>query len=110
MCFEIKDLQRQYGFSIIYVTHDQAEAMALSDRILVMRQGVAQQIDTALNIYTNPANKFVFSFIGLFNFLDVLVVGLAGNLRAVKFCRITCCHQRQCAANQNSAWLVDLWK
>lgn len=71
MRFEIKDLQRKYGFSIIYVTHDQAEAMALSDRILVMKLGVVQQIDTPLNVYTNPANKFVFSFIGLSNFLDV---------------------------------------
>jgi iron(III) transport system ATP-binding protein len=71
MRFEIKDLQRQYGFSIIYVTHDQAEAMALSDRILVMRLGVVQQVDTPLNVYTRPANKFVFSFIGLSNFLDV---------------------------------------
>lgn len=71
MRFEIKDLQRQYGFAIIYVTHDQAEAMALSDRILVMRQGVMQQIDTPLNIYTKPANQFVFSFIGLSNFLHV---------------------------------------
>lgn len=70
MRFEIKDLQRKYGFSIIYVTHDQSEAMALSDRILVMRQGVVQQIDTPLNIYTKPANQFVFSFIGLSNFLD----------------------------------------
>jgi iron(III) transport system ATP-binding protein len=71
MRFEIKDLQRQYGFSIIYVTHDQAEAMALSDRILVMKLGVVQQIDTPLNVYNKPANKFVFSFIGLSNFLRV---------------------------------------
>ena len=71
MRFEIKDLQRQYGFSIIYVTHDQAEAMALSDRILVMKLGVVQQIDTPLNVYNHPANKFVFSFIGLSNFLNV---------------------------------------
>ena len=71
MRFEIKDLQKQYGFSIIYVTHDQAEAMALSDRILVMKLGVVQQIDTPMDVYTNPANKFVFSFIGLSNFLDV---------------------------------------
>lgn len=75
MRFEIKDLQRIYGFSIIYVTHDQSEAMALSDRILVMRQGVVQQIDTPLNVYTNPANKFVFGFIGLSNFLDVRLAG-----------------------------------
>ena len=72
MRFEIKELQQQYGFSIIYVTHDQSEAMALSDRILVMKLGVAQQVDSPLNIYTKPANKFVFSFIGLSNFLEVL--------------------------------------
>ena len=71
MRFEIKDLQKKYGFSIIYVTHDQSEAMALSDRILVMRSGVVQQIDTPLNIYNSPANKFVFSFIGLSNFLEL---------------------------------------
>ena len=71
MRFEIKDLQRQYGFSIIYVTHDQSEAMALSDRILVMKLGVVQQIDTPFNVYNNPANKFVFSFIGLSNFLNI---------------------------------------
>lgn len=71
MRFEIKDLQRKYGFSIIYVTHDQAEAMALSDRILVMKLGVVQQIDTPLEVYNKPANKFVFSFIGLSNFLDI---------------------------------------
>lgn len=71
MRFEIKDLQRKYDFSIIYVTHDQSEAMALSDRILVMKSGVVQQIDTPLNVYNRPANKFVFSFIGLSNFLDI---------------------------------------
>jgi iron(III) transport system ATP-binding protein len=71
MRFEIKELQKQYGFSIVYVTHDQAEAMALSDRILVMKLGVVQQVDSPLNVYTKPANKFVFSFIGLSNFLDV---------------------------------------
>ena len=71
MRFEIKELQNKYGFSIIYVTHDQSEAMALSDRILVMKLGVMQQVDTPLNIYNNPANKFVFSFIGVSNFTDV---------------------------------------
>ncbi len=71
MRFEIKDLQKKYGFSIIYVTHDQSEAMALSDRILVMKSGIVQQIDTPFNVYNQPANKFVFSFIGLSNFIDV---------------------------------------
>jgi len=71
MRFEIRDLQRKYGFSIIYVTHDQAEAMALSDRILVMNLGVVQQVDTPLNVYNHPVNRFVFSFIGLSSYLSV---------------------------------------
>ncbi|QIQ20797.1 ABC transporter ATP-binding protein [Zophobihabitans entericus] len=71
MRFEIKALQRQFGFSIIYVTHDQSEAMALSDRIMVMKKGVIQQIDTPLEIYNNPSNRFVFNFIGLSNQITV---------------------------------------
>ena len=71
MRFEIKDLQRRFGFSILYVTHDQSEAMALSDRILVMRLGIVQQIGTPLEVYSNPANRFVFEFIGLSCFVEV---------------------------------------
>ncbi len=73
MRFEIKDLQKRFGFTILYVTHDQAEAMALSERILVMNNGMAQQVDTPLNIYTKPVNQFVFSFIGLSNFLPAVI-------------------------------------
>jgi len=69
MRFEIKDLQRRFGFAILYVTHDQAEAMALSDRLLVMREGVVQQVGTPLEVYRAPANRFVFEFIGLSSFL-----------------------------------------
>ncbi|MFA6504840.1 MAG: ABC transporter ATP-binding protein [Treponemataceae bacterium] len=71
MRFEIKDLQKKFDLTIIFVTHDQAEAMALSDRMLVMRDGVVQQVDTPLGIYDRPANEFVFSFIGLSNFIPV---------------------------------------
>jgi len=71
MRFEIKDLQRQLGVTILFVTHDQSEAMALSYRMLVMKDGVVQQVDTPVNIYYNPANRFVFSFIGLSNFVPV---------------------------------------
>ncbi len=71
MRFEIKDLQRKFDLTIIFVTHDQSEAMALSDRMLVMRDGVVQQVDTPLGIYDNPVNDFVFSFIGLSNFMPV---------------------------------------
>jgi iron(III) transport system ATP-binding protein len=74
MRFEIKDLQKKFGFTVIYVTHDQAEAMALSDRMLVMANGLSQQVDTPLNIYNHPINKFVFSFIGLSNFIPVEIV------------------------------------
>ena len=74
MRFEIKDLQRRLGFTILYVTHDQAEAMALSDRILVMKEGVVQQVAPPIEVYDRPANRFVFSFIGLSNFLPVETV------------------------------------
>jgi iron(III) transport system ATP-binding protein len=71
MRFEIKDLQRRFGFTILYVTHDQSEAMALADRILVMRDGVAQQVGTPEEIHGAPANRFVFAFVGLSSFLEV---------------------------------------
>jgi iron(III) transport system ATP-binding protein len=71
MRFEIKDLQRRLGFTIIFVTHDQAEAMAISDRMLVMRDGELQQVGAPIDIYERPASRFVFSFIGLSNFLPV---------------------------------------
>ena len=69
MRFEIKDIQRRLGLSILYVTHDQAEAMALSDRILVMRNGIVQQVGSPTEVYYHPANRFVFGFIGLSSFL-----------------------------------------
>jgi iron(III) transport system ATP-binding protein len=75
MRFEIKDIQRRLGFSILYVTHDQSEAMALSDRILVMKKGVVQQVGSPRDIYYRPANRFVFSFIGLSSFLRVRFTG-----------------------------------
>ena len=74
MRFEIKDLQLKFNFTIVYVTHDQSEAMALSDRMLIMDMGVIKQIATPINIYNKPANKFVFSFIGLSNFVKVEIL------------------------------------
>jgi iron(III) transport system ATP-binding protein len=67
---ELKNLQRRLGITAIYVTHDQEEALALSDRILVMHQGEAQQIGTPEEIYFQPANLFVMSFIGASNVLS----------------------------------------
>jgi iron(III) transport system ATP-binding protein len=69
MRFEIKDLQVNTGVTIIYVTHDQAEAMAMSDRIVVMNQGRVHQIGTPTAIYRYPADQFVADFVGLINLI-----------------------------------------
>ncbi len=69
MRFEIKEIQRRVGITVIYVTHDQAEAMAMSDRIAVMNAGKIQQVGTPYEIYRRPANSFVAGFIGLANFI-----------------------------------------
>jgi multiple sugar transport system ATP-binding protein len=61
---EINKLHTRLGTTMIYVTHDQIEAMTMGDRICVMKDGVIQQIDTPLNIYDKPANTFVAGFIG----------------------------------------------
>lgn len=66
----IKQIQQKVGITTVYVTHDQEEALAVSDRIAVMNSGVIQQIDTPKNIYHRPANVFVSSFIGLSNILN----------------------------------------
>lgn len=70
MQLELKVLQRQLGITFIFVTHDQAEAMSMSDRIVVMLDGKIQQVGTAEEIYTNPATSFVAGFIGKQNFIS----------------------------------------
>ncbi|TKT80371.1 sn-glycerol-3-phosphate ABC transporter ATP-binding protein UgpC [Aquamicrobium sp. LC103] len=64
MRVEIKNLQRSLGVTSVYVTHDQVEAMTLADTLVVMNQGVAEQIDTPMAIYARPATIFVAGFIG----------------------------------------------
>ena len=66
----IRDIQREVGITTIYVTHDQEEAMAISDRIAVMKLGVIQQIGTPQEIYHRPSNEFVASFIGRTNIIE----------------------------------------
>ena len=72
MRLEIRQLQRRLGITSLYVTHDQVEAMTLADRLVVMNAGVAEQIDTPMNVYERPASRFVAGFIGSpgMNFLD----------------------------------------
>ncbi len=84
MRFEIKDVQRRLGITVIYVTHDQAEAMVMSDRIIVMDRGLIQQSDVPRAIYEHPANKFVADFIGLINFIDSTVVSRTGDTGVVE--------------------------
>jgi len=71
----IKKLQRRLGITTIYVTHDQEEALAISDRIAVMKDGNIMQIGTPNEIYAKPQNPFVAGFIGVSNFLDCDVNG-----------------------------------
>jgi ABC-type Fe3+/spermidine/putrescine transport system ATPase subunit len=68
--FEIKSLVRRMGITSVYVTHDQAEAMVISDRIVVMDSGNVVQIGTAQDIYKKPANRCVADFIGTMNFMS----------------------------------------
>ena len=70
MRFEIKSLVKRMGITSVYVTHDQAEAMVISDRIAIMDSGDIVQIGTAQEIYKKPANKFVADFIGTMNFMS----------------------------------------
>ena len=73
---ELKELQRRTGITFVYVTHDQAEALALSDQIAVMSGGRLQQYGTPFEVYAHPANRMVADFMGLVNLLP-------GNVREV---------------------------
>jgi iron(III) transport system ATP-binding protein len=80
MRFEIKDIQKKFGITVVYVTHDQAEAMAMSDRIIVLFRGTIQQVALPTEIYRHPANQFVADFVGKVNFFrGVVTPGEAGN-------------------------------
>lgn len=80
----IRNIQQQIGITTVYVTHDQEEALAISDRIAVMEGGVIQQIGSPKEIYERPANLFVSKFIGTSNVLKATVVTTHG-VRYVKF-------------------------
>jgi len=70
---EIRRIQQQFGITAVYVTHDQSEAMSISDQIIIMNKGVIAQMGTPQEIYYNPASEFVADFIGEANFLKVKV-------------------------------------
>ena len=72
---EVKDLQRRLGVTTIMVTHDQEEALTMADRIVVMNQGVIEQVGTPVEIYRSPTTAFVADFIGTMNFVPGTVIG-----------------------------------
>jgi spermidine/putrescine transport system ATP-binding protein len=78
MQIELQDLQRSLGITFVLVTHDQEEALSLSDRICVMRAGRIVQIGTPQELYDNPASRYVADFVGTSNFFDGRVSGLTG--------------------------------
>jgi multiple sugar transport system ATP-binding protein len=77
---EISKLHRRLGATIVYVTHDQVEAMTMADRIFIMNRGVLQQGGTPMDVYSSPANRFVAGFVGspAMNFVDARVVEADG--------------------------------
>jgi len=80
MQFELKRIQRDVNITFIYVTHDQEEALTMSDRIAVMNEGRVEQIGTPEEIYHAPATVFVANFIGVANLLPATVVGMNGQM------------------------------
>ena len=80
MQVELKRLQKQLGISFVYITHDQEEALAMSDRVAVIRNGAVEQVDSAVEIYMRPKTAFVAKFVGNAN----LIPGGAGEFFAVR--------------------------
>jgi ABC-type Fe3+/spermidine/putrescine transport system ATPase subunit len=80
MRVELVRLQHEVGITSIYVTHDQSEALVMSDRVVVMNQGVIQQIGDPQTIYARPANSFVANFIGVANLMQGVLLGRSGEL------------------------------
>jgi multiple sugar transport system ATP-binding protein len=83
---ELAALHARLKATMIYVTHDQVEAMTLADRIVVLRSGRVEQVGTPLELYNNPANRFVAGFIGAphMNFLEGAIVGHQGGFAEVE--------------------------
>ncbi len=84
MQLELMRIQREVGVTFVYVTHDQEEALVMSDRIAVMSQGKVEQIGFPEDIYERPATRFVAGFIGTSNIIESKVAGRAGDLLQVE--------------------------
>jgi len=84
MRVELSRLQHEVGITSVYVTHDQAEALVMSDRVVVMNKGVIQQIGDPHAIYARPANAFVANFIGVANLLEGKLLGRSGEMADIE--------------------------
>ncbi len=85
MQIELKRIQREVGITFVYVTHDQGEALTMSDRIAVMHAGVIEQLGSPREIYEKPASRFVAGFIGTSNLVDGRVERLEGGLALLSY-------------------------
>ena len=84
MQLELKHMQEQLGITFIYVTHDQEEAFVMSDRVAVMHEGQLQQIDTPVEVFEYPQNRFVAEFVGVTNFFDGKFIGKENDSYSIK--------------------------
>jgi spermidine/putrescine transport system ATP-binding protein len=83
MQIELKRIQRELGITFVFVTHDQEEALSMSDRVVVMREGAVEQVGTPRDVYEAPANLFVARFVGEINVFDTEVVEVLDGGRLV---------------------------
>ncbi len=86
---EIRKLQQRLGITSVYVTHDQEEAMTLSDRVVIMDRGKIQQVGSPVEIYSHPVNRFVAGFMGRASFLEATVKGLLETEIVLEYCNKT---------------------
>jgi ABC-type Fe3+/spermidine/putrescine transport system ATPase subunit len=92
---ELRELQRRLGITVVYVTHDQEEALALSDRIAVMREGRIEQIGNGKELYESPASEFVAGFLGENNVLSGVVTATTqkgSTVRLSNGCELSVCN------------------
>ncbi len=105
---EIRKIQQKVGITAIYVTHDQSEAMALSDEIIIMSKGKVEQMGSPREIYYHPNSRFVADFIGEANFLDAKVLETDGEKAAIEVAgqKISVLNYAGAAAGQNSSLVL----
>jgi putative spermidine/putrescine transport system ATP-binding protein len=108
---EIRLLHQELGLTTVYVTHDQAEALSLPDRLVVMRGGVVQQIGTPSEVYESPANAFVAAFVGYRNALPARMAGGTVEVAGLgwAFPSVRTAGRRRCGGHDPPGRPADRW-